>query len=93
MKVASRWKRRWWRYFSIRRCDVCRVAVRLRFKKLWLFDPEEPPLFGTYYCPRCGAEGAVRETGIATSAARSMGYPSGVAWLKDFAVKMQSAGG
>lgn len=57
-------------------CPRCGLLVRLRWVKIPIYHPEEPPIFYRYRCP-CGLwTSAIGETSIATNAARDLGYGS-----------------
>lgn len=60
-------------------CPRCKQLVRMRFEKVAVLHPEEPPMFGYWHCQRCGgAQSDVLPTWLAEKAARRLGY-------KDFA--------
>jgi len=77
------------KFMHIQRCSVCKKMVRLRWEKLWITHPDEPPLFGYYYCPECGSESNVIESKISIDAARSLGYTSGLEIILETAKKLK----
>lgn len=70
--VTTTWKlQHGWTY-----CPECGYLVFPRFVKDWIVHPEEPPLFGHYYCPHCRHTTAPKASFLMDSAARSHGYKS-----------------
>jgi len=54
-------------------CPQCGKFRKPRWVKDYVLDPEEPPLFGHWYMPCCGASTEVEPTMIMDDAARSFG--------------------
>lgn len=70
--------RRFWRQLRERLgwidCPQCGEFRRARWVKDWIFDPEEPPCFGHWYMPCCGARTETSATMIMDDAARQQGF-------------------
>lgn len=64
-------------------CPSCGNFIKPRWEKDWIIDPEEPPMFYHYECPKCFARTDIEPTLITEKAVRNLGYDD----FKDFANK------
>lgn len=55
-------------------CPYCGNFVKYKFEKIWIVDPEEPPLFGYYYCPDCLVRSDIRPSYLTEMVIKKLGY-------------------
>ena len=57
-------------------CPICKEFMKPKWIKDWVYDPEEPPMFGHYICPKCKATTEISPTILTNNVVKKMGYES-----------------
>lgn len=61
------------RLFGWHVCPCC-SEQSVRWNQVVVYDPEEPPMFGYWFCRACGARTKILPTGITEKALQDLGY-------------------
>jgi uncharacterized protein (UPF0212 family) len=55
-------------------CPACNAFIKPKWVKDWIYDPEEPPMFYYYKCPKCGARTDTEPSLLTEKACKSLGF-------------------